>query len=232
MLHRPVGALVAEHPGWAEVFEQVGIDYCCHGAVPLWEACELAQVPEATVLEALDAVEAAPPSASACPSLVGRTPAEIVRHVVDVHHGYLRHHLVHLDDLITRVHSVHHERHPELDEVQVSFRALHSELDAHLAYEEQEVFPACLTLAGAVASDEARDHAGELVRQVLVEHDLAAGLLARLRSATCRYSVPADACGSYQLMLSGLAELEAELHRHVHEENNVLFPTVLGQSNG
>lgn len=227
MLHRPVGALVAEHPGWAEVFERIGIDYCCHGAMPLWEACEAAGVTEASVLEALGTAEAGSPPASACPSLLGWTPAAIVDHVVGVHHGYLRHHLAHLEDLLSKVHAVHHERHPELDEVQVAFRALHAELDAHLMHEEQVVFPACV--AGADPTDVL---VPELVRQVLTEHDLAAGLLARIAGATGRYAAPPDACASYRLLLNGLAELEAEIHRHVHEENNVLFPTVLAVAGG
>lgn len=216
---------MAEHPSWADVFERLGIDYCCHGAVPLWEACEAAGVPEERVLEALDAAEAGSPASSGCPSLVGWAPAAIVEHVVEVHHGYLRHHLAHLEDLLVKVHAAHHERHPELDEVQVAYRALHTELDAHLAYEEEVLFPTCV--AGAERTDASMP---ELVRHVLVEHDLAAGLLARIAASTRRYAVPADACASYRLLLDGLAELEAELHRHVHEENNVLFPAVLGAS--
>ena len=35
----PVGAVVAERLGRAEVFDRLGIDYCCHGATPLAEAC-------------------------------------------------------------------------------------------------------------------------------------------------------------------------------------------------
>lgn len=146
-----------------------------------------------------------------------------------MHHGYLRRHLAHLEDLVAKVRAAHRERHPELDEVQATYRALHTELDTHLAHEEQVVFPACVAVSAGSGPAVAPN---ELVRQVLVEHDLAAGLLERLRSTTDGYQVPADACASYQLMLSGLAELEVELHRHVHEENNVLFPTVLAAGRG
>jgi iron-sulfur cluster repair protein YtfE (RIC family) len=30
-------------------------------------------------------------------------------------------------------------------------------------------------------------------------------------------------------MLDGFRELERDLHRHIHEENNVLFPRVRGR---
>jgi regulator of cell morphogenesis and NO signaling len=38
------------------------------------------------------------------------------------------------------------------------------------------------------------------------------------------YTPPADACPTDRALLGGLAELEADLHRHIHEENNILFP--------
>ena len=56
------------------------------------------------------------------------------------------------------------------------------------------------------------------------DHEAVASLLGRLRSLTGGYAVPADACNSYRSMLERLAALEADTHRHVHEENNILFP--------
>ena len=49
-----VGALVAERPGRARVFERFGIDYCCGGKLPLREACDKRGVDAAAVLSALD----------------------------------------------------------------------------------------------------------------------------------------------------------------------------------
>ena len=54
-------------------------------------------------------------------------------------------------------------------------------------------------------------------------------LLARLRELTGGYTPPADGCVSYRLLYAGLAELEADTHLHVHKENNVLFPMVVGR---
>jgi regulator of cell morphogenesis and NO signaling len=35
---------------------------------------------------------------------------------------------------------------------------------------------------------------------------------------------PLEACGSYVALYHGLKELQADIHQHVHLENNVLFP--------
>ena len=64
------------------------------------------------------------------------------------------------------------------------------------------------------------------VRMMMMEHDRAGELLAALRDATFDYELPEDACTSYRLLFDRLVELEADTHRHIHLENNVLFPAV------
>jgi regulator of cell morphogenesis and NO signaling len=228
VLHRPVGDLVAAHPSWAGVFESMGIDFCCHGAVPLYDACADAGLDPDDVVARLEAHETESPVDGACPVLVGRPVPEIVEHLLSVHHPRLRADLAHLADLMARVRGVHGERHPELHEAEHLFAALHSELDAHLLHEEAETFPELLDLA---AGREPAALHGERItdplRTVLVEHDLAGDLLERLGTTLDGYRVPSDACASYTALLHGLAAMAADLHVHIHEENNILFPAVL-----
>jgi regulator of cell morphogenesis and NO signaling len=63
---------------------------------------------------------------------------------------------------------------------------------------------------------------------MLSEHDRVGELLARLRMLTDDYTPPADGCASYVACFTGLAELEADTHLHIHKENNVLFPKAVG----
>jgi regulator of cell morphogenesis and NO signaling len=65
------------------------------------------------------------------------------------------------------------------------------------------------------------------IRVMLHEHDEVAAGLALLRTLTAGYEPPVDACNSYRAMLDRLQTLETDTHRHVHEENNVLFPRAL-----
>jgi hypothetical protein len=37
---------------------------------------------------------------------------------------------------------------------------------------------------------------------------------------------------TYRALLDGLAELEADLHFHIHEENNILFPLAHAAASG
>ena len=59
------------------------------------------------------------------------------------------------------------------------------------------------------------------------EHDSAGNALRAMRQASGDYAPPADACISYQTLYKALSEFEADLHQHIHLENNILFPRAI-----
>jgi regulator of cell morphogenesis and NO signaling len=62
------------------------------------------------------------------------------------------------------------------------------------------------------------------VRMMMQEHDGAGDTLKKLRAITNDYTLPADACISYKTLYDALQGFEADLHQHIHLENNILFP--------
>jgi regulator of cell morphogenesis and NO signaling len=62
------------------------------------------------------------------------------------------------------------------------------------------------------------------IHAMMKEHDAAGELLRQIRNASSEYTVPADACTSFKALYQDLKEFEADLHQHVHLENNILFP--------
>jgi regulator of cell morphogenesis and NO signaling len=60
------------------------------------------------------------------------------------------------------------------------------------------------------------------------EHDRAGELLA----LTGDFVVPEDGCASYRCLYNRLQRLEADTHRHIHPENNVLFPAAIRNDAG
>ena len=59
---------------------------------------------------------------------------------------------------------------------------------------------------------------------MMPEHDGAGEALRALRSLITDYRVPQDACISYRTLYGALEDFEADLHQHIHLENNILFP--------
>jgi regulator of cell morphogenesis and NO signaling len=62
------------------------------------------------------------------------------------------------------------------------------------------------------------------IRVMVHEHETVGLALQQMRELTDKYQAPADGCASFEALYDGLARLETDLHRHIHKENNILFP--------
>ncbi|WP_236612890.1 hemerythrin domain-containing protein [Cesiribacter andamanensis] len=65
------------------------------------------------------------------------------------------------------------------------------------------------------------------IRMMEQEHESAGEGLEKIREITDNYTLPADACTTYRLAFQALQDFEADLHQHIHLENNILFPKAL-----
>lgn len=215
--------LVDRSPRAAEVFERFGLDYCCGGRSSLREACEKAGVDVAEVTVALsEHSEPAEP-----PEWRALGIGALVDHIERVHHEYTKKVMQQLSSLFDKVLTAHGERHPELRRIRAVYDELEADISQHLAKEEQVLHPMCRQLETSTTLPQF--HCGSLgnpIRVMEFEHERAGKLLATLRSSTGGYSAPGDACQSWRLLYRTLSELEADLHMHIHKENNVLYPMV------
>ena len=225
-----VAEIATRHPESVRVFQRLGIDFCCGGGLSLSEACAKKGLAVTATLEALDS-EAQRGLREAPPPVEGRL-ADLVTYLLDTHHVFTRQELERLAPLADKVARVHGERHSELVEVRALFVALSDDLVSHLAKEEQILFPyiKARELAQLEGGPEPSRCFGDVDGPVAVmrmEHETAGDILRRLRTVTGGYAPPPDACGSYRALYHGLEALEADLHTHIHLENNVLFPRAL-----
>lgn len=215
-------------PGATRVFEKLGIDYCCGGGKSLAAACAEAGVAVEEVLGSLKRVARA-----------GETPtgagwqtaslATLIAHIVEKHHTFTRAELARLEALLAKVCSVHGQNHAELFRIQQQFQELSRELEPHMLKEERVLFPYIIELEEAAKKNRALSAppfgtVRHPVRVMMTEHDAAGEILRELRATSCDYTVPEDGCISYQTLYEALAALEADLHQHIHLENNLLFP--------
>lgn len=219
-----LGDLVTSNPNITITLDRIGFDYCCGGARTIAEAADEAGLTLDDVLVILSNANTDP----VAEDWATMAPNELVDHLLSTHHAYLHEALPRLTALADKVATVHGERHPELAAVARATHAIRADLEPHLMKEEQMLFPMIQQLA--TADSVPTFHCGSLanpIRVMLAEHDTTGQLLAEIRQLTDDYAVPDDGCASYQALYAGLAELEADTHRHVHKENNVLFPAVL-----
>jgi regulator of cell morphogenesis and NO signaling len=216
-----LGELVAAAPGRAAVLDRLGLDYCCHGQRSLADACAEAGLDPASVAALLDQ-----------PDAIGAgvdhpiEPAALAEYIEGTHHRYLHDELPAVAMLAAKVRDVHRERHPELDDVSRLVAEVGSDLEPHLLKEERILFPAIRALVSG-AGDFPFGTVQNPIRMMSTEHDRCGELLVQLRTASNDYVVPDDACASYRSLYERLEALEADTHRHIHLENNVLFPAAV-----
>jgi regulator of cell morphogenesis and NO signaling len=220
--------LASTNPGAARIFESFGIDYCCGGERSLADACSAAKVNVQEVLQALEPT----PAQEADRDWQAASLTEVVEHIVEKHHTYVRAEIPRLIALLGKVVQAHGQDHPELEKVEMSFRALAEELTLHLKKEERILFPYIVRLEGAARSGGRPAPAmfGTVqnpVRMMTMEHDSAGELLRKMRELTKGYTVPEDGCTSYRMLYRAIPEFEADLHQHIHLENNILFPRAI-----
>lgn len=219
---KPVGELVRETPGLGRFFDQLGIDFCCGGRKTLRDACDLRGLDAHTVAALLATAVITP---AQCPDPRTMPLATLVDHIVSTHHAYTRDELPRLSRWINKVASVHGGKDGRLIELSDIFREFHAALSEHMVKEEHVLFPMIVHMeqSGTVPMP----HCGSIENPIHVmeaEHENAGHALARMRELTDGYTPPAYACNTYRTMLDALIKLERDMHQHVHEENNVLFP--------
>lgn len=228
---RTVREFAMEIPNATRIFEKLKIDYCCGGNQPLNEACAHAGL---DVQEVFGLLSQAGPANDDYEVIDSQSLplAELANRIVEKHHVFTRNELERLTALLEKVCSVHGTNHPELLKIQLQFQTLRAELEPHMMKEERILFPYIVRLEAAVVENGPAPFApfgtvGNPIAAMMREHDAAGDILRAIRELSGDFAVPENACFSYRTLYNALGELEADLHQHIHLENNILFPRSL-----
>lgn len=222
-------SIALKQPATIRVFERFHLDYCCGGRRPLDDACAEKGVSTQEVLAALA-------------DAIGATPAEedfsrasltsLIHYIVETHHAFVRSELPHLQAMAARVATKHGSAHPEATVVERNLAQLADEILFHLDKEERILFPYVEGLERSRSQNAAPpsgcfDTVENPIRMMIHEHEGAATLLAEMRAVTHGFVPWLEACPTTVGLYHGLDAFERDLHRHVHLENNLLFPRAI-----
>jgi regulator of cell morphogenesis and NO signaling len=227
-----VGEIAAQSPVSIRVFERRRIDFCCGGKTPFDAACIARGLDPEAVLQEIDceAARIAPASADSDGQWQSAPLGTLADHILSTHHAYLKTQLPRIAAMFDQVLAAHGSRHGAmLEPLAASFFAMQEELNGHLMKEEMVLFPLIRKIEESSRSGQAFGgyHCGSVqnpIRVMVMEHDSAGEALSKMRQITKGYAVPDDACATFQALFLELGALESDLHRHIHLENNILFP--------
>jgi regulator of cell morphogenesis and NO signaling len=229
LAEKTVRELAVDIPAAPRIFEKLGIDYCCGGSQTLEEACQVARVPLEEAVASLVVAGQTDPATREQREWKAEPLADLIEHIRSTHHKYTREEIARLCPLFDKVCSVHGEKHPELHHLRETFSGLAEELATHMMKEEMVLFPYVERMETAVIRNEPLlpmpfGSVQNPVGMMMHDHDAAGEALRELRRTSHDHNPPPDACGSYQALYQALAVFEADLHQHIHLENNILFP--------
>jgi regulator of cell morphogenesis and NO signaling len=226
IMENTIAELVVKNYKTAAIFKRHGIDFCCGGKISISEACDKQGVHQETLLKELQEALHMLPEKNDAASL---ELDELTRYIVDTHHNYVRQRIPEIEPFLEKVIRVHGEKHPELKQVRELFDAIKEELLTHMQKEENVLFPYIRTMVEAQNTQKTIEapHFGTIKNPIRVmehEHELAGDKCREIRNLTQNLTPPEGACNTYRVTFAMLDEFENDLHRHVHLENNILFP--------
>jgi regulator of cell morphogenesis and NO signaling len=222
--------IAVANPGAKKVLEEAGVDYCCGGEKSLHDACMRSGVSAEEILKRLqeNSKQVGPGEANWASARLG----DLTQHIVEKHHKYVRGTIPRVSALLAKVKGKHGGNHPELATIEQEFLGLGHEMYAHMQKEEQILFPYIEKLERAIEGKELLEPpffqtVRNPVHMMMEKHDSAGEALKAMRKLSSGYQTPAEACESYCEVYRSLEEFEADMHTHVHLENNILFPRAI-----
>ena len=222
---KTIGNYVAEDFRTAALFSKYGIDFCCKGNRTLDEACEKKAIsPE--VLE--NEINAILNTANDQSIDFKSWPLDLlVEYIEKTHHRYVEEKSSVLYRFLDKLCKVHGDRHPELFEINKLFIAGAGELAKHMMKEELVLFPFIKRMTQTKGKTIDMPNFGTVDNPIAMmqdEHTIEGERFAKIAELTNNYTPPTDACETYKVTFAMLKEFEDDLHKHIHLENNILFP--------
>ncbi|MBS1511036.1 MAG: iron-sulfur cluster repair di-iron protein [Bacteroidetes bacterium] len=225
-----IGEIAAKDLRKAEVFKKYGLDFCCGGKKVLEDACKEKGLDVVKIKQELENTTTASISA-AQHDFNSWNLSFLADYIVNVHHAYVKHNMPILSDLTQKVAEHHGATNPELKQIRDKADEMFSELKVHMKKEETILFPYIKQLDAAnLAGGKIEKPFNTILQPISVmenDHEIVGKLAEDIRLLSSNFALPDSACNSYALLYKKLEEFEADLHTHIHLENNILFPKAI-----
>lgn len=225
--NKTIGSFVAEDFRTAAVFSKYRIDFCCKGNRTVTEVCEKQNIDADALLENVLQVVQSENNGSID---FNSWPLDLLADYIEkTHHRYVEEKTNVLLPFLDKLCKVHGANHPELFKINELFIGCAGELSQHMKKEELVLFPFVKRMvktkeSNGILSQPSFGTVSNPIAMMMHEHDNEGERFREIAALTDNYTPPADACTTYRVTFAMLKEFEADLHKHIHLENNILFP--------
>ena len=236
---RRVCDLATDFPKLIPALEDIGIDYCCRGSRTLLDACDSVGIDADEWIERLGEIDLADADDDDIPLRQwNKEPlSALINFIVGEHHAFEHREMIHLAARLDRARGRHGAQYPVIARVAHLFRRVSESLQLHAHHEERELFQRIEEMEQALETgrDEPLRYERSLTERVMIEfleHDVIAEKLRRMRELTADYRLPSDAPRSVVALWADLRKFDRHLQRHIHLENNIVYPRAISMESG
>jgi len=221
-----IGEVVTENYKTASVFKSNKIDFCCNGNRTIAEAANKQNINTDELLDELNNIYKSNIDESAN---FNSWPVDLLAEYIQrIHHAYVEEKLPIILQFLDKLRKVHGIRHPELHNIYELFEGASTDLTQHMKKEELVLFPyARQKVKKDINETSTIANVENPVKVMMYEHENEGDRFREIRTLTNDYTPPSDACSTYKVAFKMLEEFEADLHKHIHLENNILFPKLI-----
>ncbi|MCV9927005.1 iron-sulfur cluster repair di-iron protein [Flavobacterium sp. LS1R49] len=227
---KTIGSFVAKDFRTAAVFTKYQIDFCCKGNRTINEVCEKQDIDSDVLMQNVyDVLQSEGSNTIDFDSW----PLDLlVDYIEKTHHRYVEDKSTILIQFLNKLCSVHGANHPELYKINELFTECAGELSQHMKKEELMLFPFIKRMVKTKESDGPLSQpsfgtVSNPIAMMMQEHDNEGERFREIASLTNNYTAPSDGCTTYKVTFAMLKEFEQDLHKHIHLENNILFPKAI-----
>ena len=221
-----VGEVVAKDYRTATVFKSYQIDFCCKGNRSISDVCEKNNLSADNLIDELN--QATHLSNDSANDFQSWEMDSLADYIETKHHQYVENRIPELNAYLNKIAKVHGANHPELFEIEALFNASANELLLHMQKEEMILFPFIRKMvADRNAETSPFGTVENPINMMKHEHDIEGDRFRQIAALSNDYAPPIDACTTYRVAFAMLNEFEEDLHKHIHLENNILFPKAI-----
>ena len=217
--------IVTNNHSTVPVLEKYHLDFCCKGKRTLADACNEKGLDVETIAAELE--KSTEVQSNKMP-FTEMNAEQLISYILIHHHFYVKQSMPTILGHLEKVAVKHGDRFPNMVEVFNLFKEINEEMTMHMHKEEMILFPRIREIEALSNVKQHRNlsegYISGPIQVMELEHDHAGDILYKIRELTNTYTAPADACTTFKVSLAELKEFEEDLHRHVHLENNLLFP--------
>jgi len=225
LINKSVAGIVTENINTASVFKKYNIDFSFHGNMLLSKICEERAININDIVKELEAVTV---NQFYLKDYNSWKLDFLIDFLINIHHEYEEENVLLLKEYSKKAVKIYGNEIRELIEIDKLIQEISDEMLEHMKNEETILFPYIKQLLEAKRNNKSinisQSPLNAPIDALEDDHSKVGKTFKRISFLTNNYKIPQNACNTVKVLYVKLQQFEEELYKHIHLENNILFP--------